>query len=180
MACTKSHRTSKISQDLEGIGPVRAYFVDVEDLGGPTPAATGSLLARTTRQDPWARRPRPAVHAGPAAPASHRFRSLIPPLQSRWERRHGPSLQLQLLRLGRRSQNACGRAAAAYAGFSARTSFRTTTPSSFRGERWPCQPACAAGLGHGTDEDYLLIAHEELSPRLHERNPVRRVSTLPP
>lgn len=27
----------EVSQDLEGIGPVRAYFVDVEDLAGPLP-----------------------------------------------------------------------------------------------------------------------------------------------
>jgi hypothetical protein len=28
----------EISQDLEGIGPVRTYFVDVEDLAGPLAA----------------------------------------------------------------------------------------------------------------------------------------------
>jgi hypothetical protein len=27
----------QVSQDLEGIGPVRSYFVDVEDLAGPLP-----------------------------------------------------------------------------------------------------------------------------------------------
>ena len=27
----------EVSQDLEGIGPVRTYFVDVEDLAGPLP-----------------------------------------------------------------------------------------------------------------------------------------------
>jgi hypothetical protein len=33
------HPMHEISQDLEGIGPVRAYFVDVEDLGGVLPPA---------------------------------------------------------------------------------------------------------------------------------------------
>ena len=31
------HPMHEISQDLEGIGPVRAYYVDVEDLAGPLP-----------------------------------------------------------------------------------------------------------------------------------------------
>jgi hypothetical protein len=30
-------RAHEVSQDLEGIGPVRTYFVDVEDLAGPLP-----------------------------------------------------------------------------------------------------------------------------------------------
>jgi hypothetical protein len=30
-------RVHEVSQDLEGIGPVRTYFVDVEDLAGPLP-----------------------------------------------------------------------------------------------------------------------------------------------
>jgi len=33
-------------------------------------------------------------------------------------------------------------------------------------------------LAHRTYEDYLFIPHEELSPSLHEWNPVRRVSAL--
>jgi hypothetical protein len=34
-ASLPDHLTREISQDLEGIGPVRTYFVEVEDLGGP-------------------------------------------------------------------------------------------------------------------------------------------------
>src|SRR5919204_5153046 len=37
----------EVSQDLEGIGPVRTYFVDVEDLAGPLPPPQDpSLLGR--------------------------------------------------------------------------------------------------------------------------------------
>jgi hypothetical protein len=36
----------EVSQELEGIGPVRAYFVDVEDLAGPTPVAEQPSVAR--------------------------------------------------------------------------------------------------------------------------------------
>jgi hypothetical protein len=40
----------EVSQDLEGIGPVRAYFVDVQDLGEPLPPPpTPSLLGRLGR-----------------------------------------------------------------------------------------------------------------------------------
>lgn len=40
----------EVSQDLEGIGPVRAYFVDVADLPGPPPPVPDpSLLGRVGR-----------------------------------------------------------------------------------------------------------------------------------
>jgi len=40
----------EVSQDLEGIGPVRTYFVDVKDLAGPLPPqADPSWLARLGR-----------------------------------------------------------------------------------------------------------------------------------
>jgi hypothetical protein len=40
----------EVSQDLEGIGPVRTYFVDVKDLAGPLPAQPDpSWLARLGR-----------------------------------------------------------------------------------------------------------------------------------
>ena len=40
----------EVSQDLEGIGPVRAYFVDVADLPGPlAPLPAPSLLGRVGR-----------------------------------------------------------------------------------------------------------------------------------
>ncbi len=39
----------EVSQDLEGIGPVRSYFVDVEDLAGPLPPAPDpSVLERVS------------------------------------------------------------------------------------------------------------------------------------
>ena len=66
----------EVSQDLEGIGPVRAYFVDVADLPGSARAPAGSIPARTHRQDLGRRRLRPAVHAGPAPPTPHRLRFL--------------------------------------------------------------------------------------------------------
>jgi Protein of unknown function (DUF2652) len=34
---TQLDRVHEVSQELEGIGPVRTYFVDVEDLAGPLP-----------------------------------------------------------------------------------------------------------------------------------------------
>jgi hypothetical protein len=41
------HLVHEISQDLEGIGPVRTYFVEVEDLAGPlAPLPDPSLLRR--------------------------------------------------------------------------------------------------------------------------------------
>ena len=43
----RDHPVHEISQDLEGIGPVRAYFVEVEDLAGPlAPVPDPSLLRR--------------------------------------------------------------------------------------------------------------------------------------
>ncbi len=36
----------EVSQDLEGIGPVRLYFVDVEDLAAPLPPPDPSVLGR--------------------------------------------------------------------------------------------------------------------------------------
>jgi hypothetical protein len=39
-------RMHEISQDLEGIGPVRAYFVDVEDLPGPPGVEDQPSVAR--------------------------------------------------------------------------------------------------------------------------------------
>ena len=67
-------RVQEIPQDLEGIGPVRAYFVGHRGRRGLTPRAAGSPLARAPRADRRRRRPRPAVHAGPAAPAPRRRR----------------------------------------------------------------------------------------------------------
>lgn len=44
------HPVHEVSQDLEGIGPVRTYFVDVEDLAGPLPPPPDpSLLGRLGR-----------------------------------------------------------------------------------------------------------------------------------
>jgi hypothetical protein len=40
------HLVHEISQDLEGIGPVRAYFVEVEDLAGPLPPLPDPSLLR--------------------------------------------------------------------------------------------------------------------------------------
>ena len=66
----------EVSQDLEGIGPVRAYFVDVADLpGAAAPLPDPSLLERVRRTF-GRRRLRPAVHAGPTPPAPHRRRFL--------------------------------------------------------------------------------------------------------
>jgi Protein of unknown function (DUF2652) len=61
----------EVTQNLEGIGPVRTYFVEVEDLAGslaPTPdptalqrfGATVGILGRGLRHTFRARRPRPA------------------------------------------------------------------------------------------------------------------------
>jgi hypothetical protein len=62
------HLVHEISQDLEGIGPVRAYFVEVEDLAGPlTPVPdpawprrvgeTVAMLGRGLRAKVRVRRP---------------------------------------------------------------------------------------------------------------------------
>jgi hypothetical protein len=46
-ASPPDHPMHEISQDLEGIGPVRNYFVEVEDLAGPlAPVPDPSLLQR--------------------------------------------------------------------------------------------------------------------------------------
>ena len=39
----------EVAQDLEGIGPVRSYFVDVADLSDPAPVPASSLVARLGR-----------------------------------------------------------------------------------------------------------------------------------
>ena len=65
------HPMHEISQDLEGIGPVRTYFVEVEDLAGPLAlvpdpswlrrfGGTVGILGRGLR---YALRPRPAAPA---------------------------------------------------------------------------------------------------------------------
>lgn len=51
---------------------------------------------------------------------------------------------------------------------------RAHATSVSQGRFEPC-----SGLAHGADEDDLLVPHKELSTRLHERNPLGRVSTLP-
>ena len=43
---TADHTMHEISQDLEGIGPVRSYFVDVEDLAGTLPPVPDSSWLR--------------------------------------------------------------------------------------------------------------------------------------
>jgi hypothetical protein len=59
----------EISQDLEGIGPVRTYFVEVADLAGPMApvpdpsllrrlGVTVGMLGRGVRYVPRVRRPR--------------------------------------------------------------------------------------------------------------------------
>jgi hypothetical protein len=40
------HPMHEISQDLDGIGPVRTYFVDVEDLAGTLPPVPDPSLLR--------------------------------------------------------------------------------------------------------------------------------------
>ena len=47
----------EISQDLEGIGPVRTYFVEVEDLAGPLAPVPDPSVAPALRRDVWHRRP---------------------------------------------------------------------------------------------------------------------------
>jgi hypothetical protein len=68
------HPVHEIAQDLEGIGPVRTYFVEVEDLAGPLAAVpdpswprrvgvTLGMVGRGLRYIPRSRRPRPAAAA---------------------------------------------------------------------------------------------------------------------
>jgi hypothetical protein len=68
------HLVHEISQDLEGIGPVRTYFVEVEDLAGPDASVpdpsslrrvgeTVGMLGRGLRYKLRPRRPR---HTAPA------------------------------------------------------------------------------------------------------------------
>jgi hypothetical protein len=63
------HPVHEISQDLEGIGSVRTYFVEVEDLAGPLAPVpdpsllrrfgeTGAILGRGVRYKLGLRRPR--------------------------------------------------------------------------------------------------------------------------
>lgn len=63
------HVVHEVSQELEGIGPVRAYFVEVEDLAGPLAPVpdpsllrrfgeTGAILGRGLRYKLRPRRPR--------------------------------------------------------------------------------------------------------------------------
>ena len=56
----------EIAQDLEGIGPVRTYFMDVEDIAAPLGSAAGSLVAPAHRRHGRHGRPGPAVHPPPA------------------------------------------------------------------------------------------------------------------
>ena len=62
----------EISHDLEGIGPVRAYYVDVEDLPGPR-ARAGALVGPSLRRDGEHPRRWRAVEV---PPARYRRRSL--------------------------------------------------------------------------------------------------------
>ena len=66
---TPDYPVQEISQDLEGIGPVRTYFVEVEDLAGPLAPVpdpswlrrfgeTGAILGRGLRCQLRLRRPR--------------------------------------------------------------------------------------------------------------------------
>ena len=76
----RSRSARSRARGLAGPRGNRARSRVLRGLRGPrglSPSAAGSLLARTPREDGWRRRPRPAVHAGPAPPAAHRFRSLI-------------------------------------------------------------------------------------------------------
>jgi hypothetical protein len=65
----------EVSQDLEGIGPVRTYFVDVEDLAGPLPPApdpsvlerVGDTVGLVGRGLPYMLRLRRRAPAAPAA-----------------------------------------------------------------------------------------------------------------
>ena len=67
----------EVSQDLEGIGPVRTYFVDVEDLAGSLPPLPDpSWLGRLGRTVAVVGRGLPYM-LGPALAASYRFRPLI-------------------------------------------------------------------------------------------------------
>jgi hypothetical protein len=69
------HLVHEISQDLEGIGPVRTYFVEVDDLAGPLAPVpdpsllrrfgeTGAILGRGLRYKLGLRRPRRTAPAG--------------------------------------------------------------------------------------------------------------------
>ena len=78
----------EVSQDIEGIGSVRAFFVDV-DGPGAAPSAAGSLGPRTPRPDAGRRRRGHALHAGAEAPASYGARSLTAPKGRRAMRRIG-------------------------------------------------------------------------------------------
>ena len=66
----------EVAQDLEGIGPVRAYFVDVADFPVSLRSRAGAILARTRREDVGRRRRRHAVHAGSTASAQYGRRFL--------------------------------------------------------------------------------------------------------
>jgi hypothetical protein len=66
LRCTGVH---EIAQDLEGIGPVRTYFAEVEDIAGPLPSVpdpsslrrvgeTVAILGRGLRYKLRPRRPR--------------------------------------------------------------------------------------------------------------------------
>jgi hypothetical protein len=68
------HPVQEIAQDLEGIGPVRNYVLDVEDLAGAVPpppdpslpervGATFGMLGRGLRCQLRRRRPEPATAA---------------------------------------------------------------------------------------------------------------------
>src|SRR5215204_6585008 len=68
-ASPPDHLVTEISQDLEGIGPVRTYFVEVEDLAGPVApmpdpswlrrfGETGAILGRGLRYKLGLRRTR--------------------------------------------------------------------------------------------------------------------------
>ena len=62
----------EVSQDLEGIGRVRSYFVNVAEVPGARHGRAGAIPARTRRPDLGRRRLRHAVHVRSTPPTSYR------------------------------------------------------------------------------------------------------------
>jgi hypothetical protein len=98
----------EVWQDLEGIGPVRAYYVDVENLAGSTPPYPDP---GAPREDLLRGRVRPAVHAGHAAAASYRLSSVIQSDQRRISTSNTHELTMpatpRSIRYGRLSRRRC-------------------------------------------------------------------------